>query len=89
MRTLRNVTFVILCAMVYLAPVQATASCQIFYTLPCGSGATTHVGECGNCGDGYGFAADFCGGMDQVMTEYFCNDEGGYLRFCCVAMIFD
>ena len=84
MRTLRNATFVVLCAMVYLAPAQAVAtSCQINYT----TGGGCYVGQCEDCNDGYDFVFHFCGGQ---FAEYFCDGQGGsYLRFCCTGPIMD
>lgn len=91
MRTLRNVTFVVFCAMVYLAPALASSSsCWADpSTLGCaGGGGTFYVGQCGNCSEGFDFAISTCGNLS--ISEYFCDEVGGgYLRFCCLDPVMD
>lgn len=90
MRTIRNTTFIVLCAMVYLtpAPVQASSSC---WADPTGwqGGCEMFVGSCGNCegDDAWGFASDTCGWPNGEVVEFFCEDD--YLRFGCCYFVLD
>lgn len=90
MRTIRNVTFVLLCAMVYLAPVQAaSSSCSATYLWTEGEGWTVDMyeGECSSsdqCTEGFYFAINYCSQRQKMMVEFIC--QGGnpeYFFFGC------
>lgn len=96
MRTIRNVTFVVLCAMVYVSPVNVQAGMLnsecLFAQVDHGvsqSGCTEwwrYQGECDECDlDAYNAAIDYCflNHRGAVMVEYFCADWPLY-EFVCV-----
>lgn len=93
MRTLRNVTFVVLCAMVYLMPEAAQASgssCSSSSTWNTTGGGCHYTnyysGNCESCMDGYAHAANVCG--DLILVEFFCNGGTGSFTFgCCLPII--
>lgn len=95
MRTIRNVTFVVLCAMVYLmpaAPQAAGSSCSTqTWSHPGGGCYTTqyYAGNCGSCMDGYDHAANVCGGSGLILVEFFCDPGTGSFPFGCCDPILD
>lgn len=86
MRTIRNVTFVVLCAMVYLMPATAQAAssscsanylwtqgCTDYYSANCGAGSCPFAA--------YDLAWNTCG--DRALVEFFCDDASGMVTFGC------
>jgi hypothetical protein len=88
MRPLRNVTFIVLCALLYLAPapVQASSSgCWADYAHtmgPCNN--IDHCqGACEECDlDSWYWAIAFCNQKNETMLEYFCDTW--HFEFVCV-----
>lgn len=77
MRTIRNITFVVLCAIVYVQPTSATVrqesgcwadhvytSCVSRYFL----------GECDNCDENAWYMAIASCNSNEIMLEYFCSE---------------
>lgn len=72
MRTIRNIAFVVLCAMVYLAsePVKAGTSCWADYAYSDSAG-DHYQGECDPCDENAWYdAISAC--EPGIMVEYFC-----------------
>lgn len=87
MRTLRNVTFLILCAMVYLMPATpqaSSSSCSASYLWTHGCGTDYYSANCGpgSCsGAAYELAQNTCG--DDALVEFFCDDGTGMVTWGC------
>jgi hypothetical protein len=89
-RTIRNITFVVLCAMVYVdggPTVHASSqACSATYAYTDGSGGDHYQGECYDCdNETYFDAIDHCSSDDRMMVEYFCSEWFGFLEYVCVS----
>jgi hypothetical protein len=87
MRTLRNVTFIVLCALLYWAPTPAQASsfhCWADYAHtmgPCDN-LDHYQGGCNDCElDAWYWAIQFCDQKNRTMLEYFCSPS--HFEFVC------
>lgn len=87
MRTVRNVTFVVFCALLYWAPapVQASsASCWAddAHTMgPCDN-IDHYQGECTDCElESWYWAIEFCHNKGRMMLESFC--DSWHFEFVC------
>lgn len=89
MRTLRNVTFIALCALVYLTPNHASASTQCSASLDYideETGDYVWSGTCDLCDiDAYNYAINSCE-FGYVMVEYFCSSS--QYRWRCAPTIY-
>jgi hypothetical protein len=100
-RTIRNITFVVLCAMVYVTPVSVAAAeraCWADYLGPTVEGSWVrhdYQGECsaGGCDtEAYNQAIDTCWEEHNyaIMVEHFCGDWDPVLwSFSCIELLFD
>ena len=84
MRTIRNVTFAVLCALVFMTPAKLLgASCDIYNTWE-----NCYAGTCTNCNEAWTLALSGCGWPNGNPEGFYCGPDGE-VRFCCVPIIID